>query len=121
MKTQNTLPNKQVLSPVALSALAVAPILSAAESPQRSRMGVGMHSYGMRYSASAPAGIRFKDTLDLLEHCHKLGAGGVQASVGAKDAEFISTFRKKTEAYQMYFEGQLGLPRYEADVARFEK
>jgi sugar phosphate isomerase/epimerase len=92
----------------------------AAEVEGRKRMGVGTDSYGFRWSATNRTQARFKDALDFLDHCHQFGAGGIQAVIGDWDPEFVARFRAKAESWHMYLEGQIGLPRDQADVARFE-
>jgi hypothetical protein len=92
----------------------------AAEVEGRKRMGVGTDSYGFRWSASNRTQARFRDALDFLEHCHQFGAGGIQAVIGDWDPEFVARFRAKAESWHMYLEGQIGLPRDQADVQRFE-
>src|SRR5258706_4205063 len=92
----------------------------AAEIESRRPMGVGTDSYGFRWNAANRAQARFKDALDFLEHCHQFGAGGIQAVIGDWEPEFVARFRAKAESWHMYLEGQIGLPRDQADVQRFE-
>jgi sugar phosphate isomerase/epimerase len=68
----------------------------------------------------APAHQRFRGAIDFLEHCHRLGANGVQVAFKADDLSQINAFRRKLEDYHMYFEGDLRLPRDASDLSRFE-
>jgi len=89
----------------------------------RSRLGVGMHSYGAAWKAGKeknPA-ARFHDALSFLEYCHEMGAAGVQVSVGTGENSHAQTIRHKCEEFQMYLEAQTTLPRDEADSKRFEE
>ncbi len=54
---------------------------------------------------------RPKDTLEFLEHCHSLGAGGIQASLSNTTPEYLKTLRAKLESYGMWIEVMSGLPR----------
>lgn len=56
------------------------------------------------------------DTLDFLEHCHQLGAGGIQAYINGD----IPTIRERAEEYGMYIEAWVPLPVGD-DTAEFEQ
>ena len=102
--------------------LAAAPSLLSAESTARKRLGVCTYSYGIHWKAARERyrKVRFKDTLDFLDYCHGLGAGGVQIAVGSKEPDYPAKIRARAEAHQMYFEGQVNLPKDGADLDRFE-
>jgi 3-oxoisoapionate decarboxylase len=110
-----------------LSAGAAGAILSTprvfAVSPRPKRLGIGMHSYGFQWRAAQDGAreAKFSDALEFVDYCHGLGAGGVQVTIKSRDAQYARQIREKAEAYGMYFEGQLSLPKDEADCNRFEK
>lgn len=54
---------------------------------------------------------RPKDTLEFLEHCHSLGAGGIQSSLFNTSPEYLKQLRTKAEGYGMWIEVMSGLPR----------
>ena len=86
-------------------------------------MGVVVHSYGSRWnsktaSAKYPA---FTSALDLLDHCHQIGAGGVQVVIKDWSADFAKSVRDKREKLGMYLEGSIGVPKTAGDVAAFEQ
>jgi 3-oxoisoapionate decarboxylase len=86
-------------------------------------MGVVVHSYGSRWnsktvSAKYPA---FTSALDLLDHCHQLGSGGVQVVIKDWSADFAKSVRDKREKLGMYLEGSIGVPKTAGDVAAFEQ
>jgi sugar phosphate isomerase/epimerase len=86
-------------------------------------MGVVVHSYGIRYgskveSAKYPA---FQDALDFMRHCHSIGAGGIQTTVGGWANDFAKMVRDEREKLGMYLEGSIGMPKNQEDVSRFEK
>src|SRR5688572_10275615 len=80
------------------------------------RLGIVIHSNGIR-RAHRPSG--FGDPLVFLEYCRKLGAAGVQVSLGRGDDAFVGKIREAVVASGMYLEGIVGLPRGAGDVARF--
>jgi sugar phosphate isomerase/epimerase len=106
----------------ALPMVSIASPIVAAEVASQKRLGIGMHSYGAHWKAARDghAKARFSDTLEFLEYAHQLGAGGVQVSIGNKDLNYAAKIRAKAEAYEMYFEGQLALPKEESDLDRFD-
>jgi sugar phosphate isomerase/epimerase len=87
------------------------------EAGTRGALGIVIHSYGIR-SRHRPS--RFDDPLVFLEYCRKLGAAGVQTSLGRRDEAVVGKIRDALKASGMYLEGIVGLPRDEADVARFD-
>src|SRR5262245_50722845 len=84
---------------------------------KRGALGIVIHSYGIR-SRHRPS--RFDDPLAFLEYCRKLGAAGVQTSLGRRDEAFVGKIRDALSASGMYLEGIVGLPRDLGDVARFD-
>jgi sugar phosphate isomerase/epimerase len=80
------------------------------------------YSYNFHWKAARDGHpkARFKDTIEFLEYCHQLGAGGVQIGVGSRDAGYPKKLREKAEGFEMYFEGQASLPQQQADVDRFD-
>jgi sugar phosphate isomerase/epimerase len=106
-----------------LAAAATLPLAQAlcAAADKRTRLGVVQYSYALRLSADRAAGkTGFHDPLTFLEHCHEIGAGGVQIGLGTRDQEYLTTLRKKLETYGMYLEGTIRLPKDRADGERFE-
>jgi len=88
-----------------------------AEAPlNRGRLGVVIHSYGIRRS-HRPS--RFDDPLVFLDYCRKLGAAGVQTALGRRDDAFVAKVREVLKASGMYLEGIVSLPRAPEDVLRF--
>ncbi|WP_018620684.1 sugar phosphate isomerase/epimerase family protein [Spirosoma luteum] len=87
------------------------------------RMGIVVHSYGFRWNSKAdsPAYPAFTDALSLLEHCHQIGAGGVQVVVNGWSDDFAKKVRTRREKLDMYLEGSIGLPKKPEDVSKFEQ
>jgi len=85
-------------------------------------LGVCKDSYGIAWGAarSNRSEAPFHDAIGFLEYCHRLGAGGIQVGLAAAGSEDVARLRAKAEAYRMFVEAQVGLPRKPADVPRFE-
>lgn len=77
----------------------------------RTAMGVATTSY---MTVRRP-----KDTLEFLEHCRALGAGGIQASLTSLDPAYLDSVRRSAEESGMFIEVMTGLPRQ--DAAQFER
>ncbi|QMW04461.1 sugar phosphate isomerase/epimerase family protein [Spirosoma foliorum] len=87
------------------------------------RMGIVVHSYWSRWNSKVdsqkyPA---FTNAIQLLDHCHQLGAGGVQVIVGGWSSDFAKKVRDVREKYGLYLEGSIGLPKKADEVAKFEQ
>lgn len=105
----------------AAAALPFASVLAgAADSDRRKRLGVVQYSYALRLSSDRAAGkTGMSDPLTFLEHCHELGAGGVQVGLGTRDKDYLARLRKKLETYDMDLEGTIRLPKDGSDTERF--
>jgi sugar phosphate isomerase/epimerase len=107
---------------LAASAATLAGLASGAELPadRRRRLGVVLYSFSIRLAADRAARTPgLAEPHAFLEHCHALGAGGAQVSLGKRDADSITRLRTKLDAYGMYLEGIVRLPQDRADVDRF--
>ena len=87
------------------------------------RMGVVVHSYGNRWNSKADSKQYpgFANAVDLIEHCHRIGAGGVQVVVGNWTTDFAQKVRTTREKLGLYLEGSIGVPKKAEDVPRFEQ
>lgn len=101
----------------ALAGLSFAPANSV-----KKRMGVSVASYAIRWRSSSESTNYppFKHALNLLEHCHKIGAGGIQVGVGNWTADYAGKVRDRREQLGLYLEGQIRLPKNDSDISRFE-
>ena len=90
--------------------------LRAASGSPASGVGVCIYSYHLRFRSERS----FLEPMNVLEHCHGIGAGGIQAAIGARDEEYTDTLRAKAEEYGMFVEGIVRLPVDDGDVERFE-
>lgn len=86
-------------------------------------MGIVVHSYGARWNSKVESKTypRFQNALDLINHCHSIGAGGVQVGVSNWTSDFAKQVRDTREKLGLYLEGSIGMPKTEGDVSNFEK
>ena len=124
MKLTTPLTRREMLGNLAASIpiIAAAPSILSAEAAGRKRLGVCTYSYGIHWKAAHDGypNVPFKDTLDFIDYCHGLGAGGVQIAVDSKELDYPAKIRARAEAHHMHFEGQVNLPKDSADLDRFE-
>ncbi|HEX6227542.1 MAG TPA: TIM barrel protein [Chryseolinea sp.] len=87
------------------------------------RMGIVVHSYGARWNSKVQSQKYpgFTNAIDLLEHCHKIGAGGIQVVVRDWTDDFAKKLRDRREKLGLYLEGSIGVPYTPDDVGKFEK
>lgn len=117
----NSAQTKAVTAVTATALIGVNGALAATNPPRKKRLGLSTNTYGVRWrngTAELPA---FKDSLDLLDHCVTLGAGGAQIVVSGWTADYARDARERVERHGLYLEGQIGLPKDESDVARFDR
>jgi sugar phosphate isomerase/epimerase len=91
-----------------LAAAALPAARSAGATTPATEMGIASTSY--------LSFLKPRDAYTFLEHCHALGAGGMQATING-DAERI---RKRAEELGMYVEAMVPLPKG-GDTAEFEQ
>jgi sugar phosphate isomerase/epimerase len=86
-------------------------------------MGVVVHSYANRWHGKAESQKYpgFTDAIQLLEHCHSIGAGGIQVTVGNWSTDFAKKLRDKREKLGLYLERSISVPNSKEDISRFEK
>jgi sugar phosphate isomerase/epimerase len=105
----------------ALPALGSLAEANAAESLSKARLGIVSDSFANRRAAERNRPGGFTDPRVFLDHCHSLGAGGIQVDVGMRDRSYCAALRAKVEEYGMYLEGSIRLPRDPADLDRFSR
>ena len=87
-------------------------------------MGIGTAAFMQRGRADRdlePA-QRFTETIRFLDHCHAMGAGGIQAPLSSLDESYAARLRAKAEEHGMYVEVSARLPKDDGDgLEVFEK
>ena len=88
----------------------------------KSQMGIVVHSYANRWRSKIPSTKYpgFQNALSLLDHCHQIGAGGLQVMVDGWNQDFTRQVRERREKLGLYLEGSLALPKKTEDLPRFE-
>jgi sugar phosphate isomerase/epimerase len=86
------------------------------------KLGVCTYSYQLHWTAAKQSrtDLPFRDAIGFVEHCHRLGAGGVQIVVGPWEAGSAAKLRAKAASLGMYVEGQVALPHEPEEVERFD-
>jgi len=104
------------------SALSAVGVAVGATKPRQSKLGIAGFSYHVRMRAERSGKIpaQVSDPLDLLRRCSKLGAGGMQCSLGKRDESYIRQLRRYAADHNLFIEGSASLPRDAGDVERFE-
>lgn len=87
------------------------------------RMGIVVHSYWSRWNSKTDSQKYpgFTNALQLLEHCHQLGGGGIQVGINGWSKDFAKKVRDEREKLGLYLEGSIGLPTKVEEVAKFEQ
>ncbi|GAF71739.1 unnamed protein product, partial [marine sediment metagenome] len=89
---------------------------------KKARLGIADFSCNIRLRAERTGRMKGKlsDPLNFLDHCHNVGAGGVQMNIGIRDKVYTRKLRENAVTYDMFIEGSASLPRDQSDVERFE-
>lgn len=87
------------------------------------RMGIVVHSYALRWNSKVESQKYpgFRDAIGLMEHCHEIGAGGVQVMVRDWSQDFAKKVRDRREKLGLFLEGSISLPKHEGEVGAFER
>jgi len=98
------------------------PKVYSSETVKKKRLGIANFSCNIRISAERSGKVkgRLADPIGFLDYCHKIGAGGAQMDIGARDKAYISELRRQVENYDMFIEGSAGLPRDSSKLEQFE-
>ena len=86
-------------------------------------MGIVVHTYSHRWHSQANSEKYpgFQNALDLLEHCHQIGGGGVQVGARNWTQDFAGKVRSRREELGLYLEGSIRLPNSSREVSIFEQ
>ncbi|MCU0914819.1 MAG: sugar phosphate isomerase/epimerase [Planctomycetes bacterium] len=99
-------------------------LATAAERPaRRSKMGLASDSWRVHDRAQTARGQKgdLSDPQLFLERCYRLGAGGMQTSLGVRDESYCSGLRRWAQTHEMYIEASTSLADSRFDPERFEK
>jgi len=86
-------------------------------------MGIVVHSYASRWNAKTQSEKYpgFQNAIQLIDHCHSIGAGGVQVVMRDWGRDFAKKVRERREDLGLFIEGSISLPKQKEDISRFEK
>ncbi len=115
------MPNRREFLSVAVAYAAAQS--STAHGAQAYRMGVGTASYMQRAYADRETRSEtpFSETLQFLDHCHKLGAAGIQAGLSSIEGGYPGKVRSQAAKNGMYVEVTARLPKDDSDLPLFQK
>jgi len=103
------------------AAVAALPLASVAQPGKRSKkLGLSIASYRRSsrfYNKNFPA---WENALDVLDHCKSLDAGCLQIGVRNWTVDFAGKVRDRRESLGIRLEGQVSLPRTDADLDSFD-
>jgi sugar phosphate isomerase/epimerase len=96
---------------------------AAGRAAPRPKMGLASDCWHVHDRAQTAKGLKsdLSDPQLFLERCHQLGAGGMQAPLGVRDAPYCSGLRRWAEEHDMFIEGSVDLASSRFDTERFEK
>ncbi len=102
-------------------AMPVFPHGLAAAIPEQ-RFGVAEAGYYMRWYRDMASQVYppFRTALDMIDHCHSLGFGGVQVNVRNWDRDMVREIRARQDDLNCFVEGQIRMPKDSAELGRFE-
>jgi hypothetical protein len=90
------------------------------EGPPRSRLGLTACTCAIRrkwLQQPDPKSGLF-EPLVFLKHCHSVGAGGIQVSIGVFDTSQVNSPRNFAVEHSLQIDGIANPPKDEADLAR---
>ncbi len=122
---RSNLIRRDALLLMSASAACVLPRASVAQDDQVSnRTGMGLVIYDCnlrrRWMREREAGFDLFDPLTFLKHCHSLGAGGMQANLGAMESAAVRRLREFSEQHDLFIDAIIRPPKDRADISRFE-
>ena len=80
------------------------------------RMGGAPTAFSVRARAAREGGQPF----DIVEHCHRLGLGGIETSRPPSTPDAVKSLRQKLDAYNMRVIFNVALPRSKDDLDSFD-
>lgn len=106
----------------AIAAATMGSVVMAAETPQRTRLGLVAFNCGIRRRWMQQREPQFDlfEPLTFLKHCHSVGAGGMQVSLGVLDAVRVKSLRNFASEHKLFIDGIVNPPKDDGDLARFE-
>lgn len=108
---------------LATSVASISETASHATTPVR-RTGLGLVAYdcGLRRKWMQQRDPNFDlfDPLTFLKHCHSIGAGGMQVSLGVLDTAGVKSLKEFAAEHSLCIDGIVNPPKDAGDLSRFE-
>jgi sugar phosphate isomerase/epimerase len=106
----------------AIVAAATGAIALGDDMPPRNRLGLVAFNCAIRRKWMQQRDPEFDlfEPLTFLKHCHSVGAGGMQVSLGVLDAARVKLLRDFAVEHSLFIDGIVNPPKDEADLVRFE-
>lgn len=98
------------------------PVIAAEATLPTSRLGLVAYTCANRrkWMQQHEPNIDLFEPLTFLKHCHRLGAGGMQVSLGVLDSDRIKSLRDFADEHSLFIDGIVNPPKDDRDLARFE-
>ncbi|MCA9212590.1 MAG: TIM barrel protein [Planctomycetales bacterium] len=107
------------------SVAALASRAAAEADAQKSGTTLGLVTYCCRLRGNVlnrkDASFRLTDPFEFLEHCHKVGAGGMQVDLGTLELNLASQLRDRASDLGVFVEAILSVPKDQGDLDRFTR
>ena len=115
-----TLTRREALG--AMLATTTGAVALATETQKRSRLGLVAYNGAIRRKWLQQRDPKFDlfEPLTFLKHCHSVGAGGMQTSLGVLEAARVKSLRDFAAEHSLCIDGIVNSPKDDADLARFE-
>jgi sugar phosphate isomerase/epimerase len=94
----------------------------AAETPSKTSLGLVAYDCAIRRKWLQQREPKFDlfEPLTFLKHCHSVGAGGMQVSLGVLEAARVKGLREFAAEHKLCIDGIVNPPKNDGDLARFE-
>jgi len=118
----NLLSRRAALAKIsATAAMGLAPA-GAAPAPRKTGMGLVIYDHNIRrkWLRTQKPGFDLFEPVTFLEHCRKLGAGGMQAYLGVMTPEQNRRLRSVADKHNLFIDAIVRPPRSKDDLSRFE-
>lgn len=109
---------------IALTASALVPALSGRAEDVGRRTGMGLVIYDCnirrKWMREQKSDFDLFEPMTFLKHCHSLGAGGMQASLGVMESNEIQRLRDFAAQRELFIDAIVKPPKNDDDISRFE-
>jgi 3-oxoisoapionate decarboxylase len=97
-------------------------VVFATETPAPSKLGLVAYNCGLRrkWMQQRDPKIDLFEPLTFLKHCHSLGTGGMQTSLGVLDVARVKSLKEFAAEHKLCIDGIVNPPKDDGDLARFD-